>query len=77
MLQTEPFLDQSTLTPLSGPPQQQEVLYIEADESITLPRDDWKEVKLGRAFKSPGLRAGGRHLRGSAVLTVYRPSGGK
>jgi hypothetical protein len=41
--------EDTTLTPLK----QQEVLYVEADGSMVLTREEgWKEIKLGRMFKS-------------------------
>jgi Uncharacterised protein family (UPF0236) len=42
--------EHTTLTPLK----KQEVLYVEADGSMLLTREEgWKEVKLGRLFKAP------------------------
>lgn len=46
-----------------APPQQKEVVYAEMDGSMILSREGWKEVKLGRVFKSSDCAPGGRKPR--------------
>ena len=54
-----------------GPLQQQEVLYAEADGSMILTRQGWKEVKLGRVFKSSDCVSGEDGVRGEVLSSQY------
>ena len=54
-----------------APLQQQEVVYAEMDGSMILSREGWKEVKLGRVFKSSDCAATGKENRGMIAQSQY------
>lgn len=54
-----------------APLQRQEVLYAEADGSMILTRDGWKEVKLGRVFRSSDCVPGADGVRGEVLSSQY------
>jgi hypothetical protein len=54
-----------------APPQQNEVVYAEMDGSMILSREGWKEVKLGRVFKSSDCAPGGEGHRGIITESQY------
>lgn len=65
-------LDMADQSERSLPPlQRQEVLYAEADGSMVLTRDGWKEVKLGRVFKSSDCVTGQDGTRGEVLSSQY------
>lgn len=53
------------------PAQQQEVVYAEIDGSMILSREGWKEVKLGRVFKSSDCASTGEKNRGLILESQY------
>ena len=53
------------------PPQQEEVVYAEMDGSMILSREGWKEVKLGRVFKSSDCATTGEETRGMIAESQY------
>lgn len=54
-----------------APLQQEEVVYAEMDGSMILSREGWKEVKLGRVFKSSDCAITGEENRGMIVESQY------
>lgn len=54
-----------------GPVQEEEVVYAEIDSSMILTRDGWKEVKLGRVFKSSDCACTGEGERGTIMASQY------
>lgn len=53
------------------PVQQQEVVYAEIDGSMIQTREGWKEVKLGRVFKSSACVVGTEQERGMIMESQY------
>jgi len=65
-------LDMGDQSERSLPPLQEgEVIYAEADGSMILTRDGWKEVKLGRVFKSSDCLPGEDGVRGEVLSSQY------
>jgi len=54
-----------------APIQQQEVIYGEMDGSMIQTLEGWKEVKLGRVFKSSGCVVGTEQERGMIISSQY------
>lgn len=54
-----------------SPVQKDEVIYAEIDGSMVLTREGWKEVKLGRVFKSSDCAAIGGKERGLILESQY------
>ncbi|WP_339698429.1 hypothetical protein [Algoriphagus aquimarinus] len=54
-----------------APVQQKEVVYAEMDGNMILTRAGWKEVKLGRVFKSSDCASGGEQNRGMITASQY------
>lgn len=54
-----------------APASRQEVVYAEIDGSMILSREGWKEVKLGRVFKSSDCAATGEKDRGLILESQY------
>jgi hypothetical protein len=53
------------------PVKQQETVYAEIDGSMILTKEGWKEVKLGRVFKSSDCFVGGEENRGAILASQY------
>ncbi len=65
-------LDMADQSERSLPPiQREDVLYAEVDGSMVLTRDGWKEVKLGRLFKSADCLVGDGQQRGQITQSQY------